>query len=189
MAFGQEVVQSLSQYLPDQMKRTAAAFAGPSGTRAARIPAITQSAIAQRTKPLQEEASQLAKLLFNQNERATQLTELSDLPFSQILAGRGGQEAETFANITSKRIAGQGSTIVPDVFGSVLQSEIAKMTPQAALARLLEAEKNPAIMSQMGPQIKSLISQIRQPSKTASNLKVARQMLVGEKAASATTRR
>jgi hypothetical protein len=183
LALGEDTVESMQRFLQPQMERTAAAFAGPTAARAGRAVARGEERAAKFASRAQGRVSELEGLSAEQARRAEQLKFVADIPFEQIMAG--GQPAETFANITSKQLGGFGDKAVPGVFGSVLQSQIAGLTPKAALARLTEMEANPAMRQQMGPQIRSLIEQIQKKGMPDA-VKTARQLFIGQKAAEAT---
>jgi len=182
-ALSPNFIKQLQMLTPDQAKRTAAAFAGPTAERASRVVARGERQAARVTGEAQKKVGELQKMYFDQAKRAEQLKFVSDIPFEQIMAG--GQPAETFANITSKQLGGFGDRAVPGVFGSILQSQIAGLTPKQSLAKLMEMDANPAIRQQMGPQIRALIGQI-QKNGTPDALKTARQLFVGQKAAELT---
>jgi hypothetical protein len=183
LALGEDTVESMQRFLQPQMERTAAAFAGPTAARAGRAVARGEERAAKFASRSQGKISELEKMSAEQGKRAGQLQSIANIPFEQIMAG--GQAAETFEQVTSKGLGGFGNRAVPGVFGSVLQSQIAGLTPKAALARLTEMEANPAMRQQMGPQIRSLIEQIQKKGMPAS-LKTARQLFIGQKAAEAT---
>ena len=183
LALGKDAVESMQRFLDPQMQRTAAAFSGPTAARAGRAVARGEERAAKFASRAQGRVSELEGLSAEQARRAEQLKFVADIPFEQIMAG--GQPAETFANITSKQLGGFGDRAVPGVFGSVLQSQIAGLTPKAALARLTEMEANPAMRQQMGPQIRSLIEQIQKRGMPDA-VKTARQLFIGQKAAEAT---
>jgi hypothetical protein len=183
LALGKDAVESMQRFLQPQMERTAAAFAGPTVARAGRAVARGEERAAKFASRSQGRISELERLSSEQGRRAGQLESIANIPFEQIMAG--GQPAETFANITSKQLGGFGDRAVPGVFGSILQSQIAGLTPKASLAKLMEMEANPAIRQQMGPQIRALIEQIQKKG-TPDALKTARQLFVGQKAAELT---
>ena len=183
LALGEDTVESMQRFLQPQMERTAAAFAGPTAARAGRAVARGEERAAKFASRSQGKISELEKMSAEQGKRAGQLQRIANIPFEQIMAG--GQAAETFEQVTSKGLGGFGNRAVPGVFGSVLQSQIAGLTPKAALARLTEMEANPAMRQQMGPQIRSLIEQIQKKGMPAS-LKTARQLFIGQKAAELT---
>lgn len=183
LALGKDAVESMQRFLPPQMERTAAAFAGPTAARAGRAVPRGEERAAKFASRSQGRISELEKLSAEQGRRAGQLQSIANIPFEQIMAG--GQPAETFANITSKQLGGFGDRAVPGVFGSILQSQIAGLTPKASLAKLMEMEANPAISQQMGPQIRALIEQIQKKG-VPDAVKTARQLFVGQKAAELT---
>lgn len=183
LALGKDAVESMQRFLQPQMERTAAAFAGPTAARAGRAVPRGEERAAKFASRAQGRVSELEGLSAEQAKRAEQLQLIAGIPFEQIMAG--GQPAETFANITSKQLGGFGDRAVPGVFGSILQSQIAGLTPKASLAKLMEMEANPAMSQQMGPQIRALIEQIQKKG-VPDAVKTARQLFIGQKAADLT---
>jgi hypothetical protein len=183
LALGEDGVAQLEKFLPAQIERGAAAFGGPTARRAAQLSSRNAARVERVTGKLGERANVLDEAFQAQAGRAGQLRKVANIPYKQIM--EGGQAAETFEQITSKGLGGFGQAATPNIFGSMLQTEMAKLTPKAALARLTEMEANPAMRQQMGPQIRSLIEQIQKKGMPAS-LKTARQLFIGQKAAELT---
>lgn len=76
----------------------------------------------------------------------------------------GGEAAESFAQEIAPRMTPQGIQQARNVVTSVLNRQLAKLTPEEAIARLTALQSNPTARKLFGDELKRSVEQLTQPS-------------------------
>jgi hypothetical protein len=184
LVYGDKMVRTLSEYRPHQIERTVGADVGPTLARIPKVQAIAERQVQKGLAPLQRDAEKLAKQLTGTAKAAKVANDIASIPFETAVAGTGGQAAETLANITYPAFGAAGQSRIGETMGSMIQSEIRKMTPAEAITRLEELRNNPATQRAFGAEIDRILSTLRSPGPVRAGLASVRPYLTGQLAAS-----
>jgi hypothetical protein len=161
LALGSEMTATLEQYLPAKMKAAGASAAAPvtarGAARAQRIEQIT--ARGQKTRDV--EAQRLGAELSEQANRASQLSAMTQAAQSGVSALDDLTAARGFSATIPQSLGGAGRREVAGTMAGVLQDRLRGLSPQDAMAKLMEYQQNPAAREMFGAELDQAIARLR----------------------------
>jgi len=161
LALGPELTATLERYLPSRITAAGEAAAAPVAARgvarAKRVEQITEKGLLKR----RQEAEQLAAQLAAQKNRAEQLGVLAETAQSGVAALGDFTAGRGFAATLPQSLGGAGRQTVAGTMAGVLQDQLRDLSPQDAIAKLMEYQKNPAARAMFGPELDRAIAQLR----------------------------
>lgn len=179
LALGPELTATLERYLPSRITAAGEAAAAPVAARgvarAKRVEQITEKGLLKR----RQEAEQLAAQLAAQKNRAEQLGVLAETAQSGVAALGDFTKGRGFAATLPQSLGGAGRREVAGTMAGVLQDQLRDLSPQDAIAKLMEYQKNPAAREMFGSELDRAIEQLRPRASVIPSL---RAYLIGQAA-------
>lgn len=158
--FSPKFMEQMQALLPEQAKRTAAAFAGPTARKAALLAERAAVGGGKRTQALQQEAERLVAALTQQQGRTEslqRLTEAAKRLSAAVEATPAGREAaEGFLSVDLPLLGNRGQQALRQYAEGLVKRQMQGLTLEQARQRLAQYRNNPALRALLETELEAM---------------------------------